>query len=54
MIVLDNSGAFPFYAACASGNVEVLDWLLLHGMPTSEMTRTGKWDLYRMISILII
>lgn len=35
--------AFPFYIACREGHIALLDWMLSHDLPLSEMTRTGKW-----------
>lgn len=34
-----NDSTTPFYIACQRGEVAVLDWLVSHGLPSSEMTR---------------
>lgn len=39
--LLGDDGITPFIAACAGGHTHVLDWLVSHGMPLSEITRSG-------------
>lgn len=50
---IDDNGMSPFYAACCYGHVAVLDWLLAHGLPASEMTRAGKCAQYLKPCMLV-
>lgn len=42
-IILDNDGSSPFFHACAAGQIDVLDWLLAHGVPDTEMTEASMY-----------
>lgn len=42
MVVIVKDGWTPSYIACLSGNVAVLDWMVSHGLPSSEITRASK------------
>lgn len=43
-VPIDNDGLSPFYAACAFGQTQSLDWLLYYGVPSSEMFRAGDYN----------
>lgn len=44
-MAVDKGGASPFCVACDRGYVKVLDWLLTHGISSSEMIRAGIYFL---------
>lgn len=47
-MALDNLGMSPFMWASRNGHVPVLDWLLVHGVPISEMSRPSKTSILHM------
>lgn len=40
---VDEDGESMFKRACSNGNVRMLDWLVSHGLPLTEMTRAGLY-----------
>lgn len=53
MMAVDDLFRTPFWFACAGGNVDVLDWLVLQGVPPSEMTRNSTFIHIRSLHIYI-
>lgn len=42
MCALDDRGASPFWHACSEGQIDVMDWLICHGVPPTEMTHASN------------
>lgn len=43
---IDDNETSPFIVACSQGHIGVLNWLLSHGMPASELTHAGNICLF--------
>lgn len=39
---IDVEEVTPFLHGCAKGHIHILEWLLFHGVPSSEMARASK------------
>lgn len=52
MMDVDKNGWNPFCVACQKGYEKVLDWMLSHGLHSSEMTHEGKCFVCKMMIIL--
>lgn len=41
MMNIVTEGKSPFWIACYFGHIDVLEWMLSHGVPSSEITRAS-------------